>query len=75
MSVYVVTGCAGFIGSHLSEALLAGGHRVIGVDAFRDYYDPDLKRDNLRRIGSDEDFCLVECDLANADVHEAGGLV
>ena len=37
---YVVTGAAGFIGSHLAEALLAAGHEVVGIDSFTDYYDP-----------------------------------
>jgi UDP-glucuronate 4-epimerase len=43
---YVVTGAAGFIGSHLSEALLADGHDVVAVDSFNDYYDPALKEEN-----------------------------
>ncbi|HUZ82677.1 MAG TPA: NAD-dependent epimerase/dehydratase family protein [Gaiellaceae bacterium] len=45
---YVVTGAAGFIGSHLSEALLAAGHEVAGIDCFTDYYDPALKEQNAR---------------------------
>jgi UDP-glucuronate 4-epimerase len=43
---YVVTGAAGFIGSHLSEALIARGHDVVGVDCFTDYYDLALKEEN-----------------------------
>jgi UDP-glucuronate 4-epimerase len=43
---YVVTGAAGFIGSHLAEALLAAGHHVVGIDSFTDYYDPRLKKEN-----------------------------
>ena len=43
----LVTGCAGFIGSHLCERLLRAGHRVVGVDALTTYYDPDLKVGNL----------------------------
>lgn len=47
---YVVTGAAGFIGSHLSEALLEAGHEVAGVDCFTDYYDPSLKEENARGL-------------------------
>ncbi len=47
MSRFLVTGAAGFIGSHLCEALLAGGETVLGVDSFTDYYDPARKRANL----------------------------
>jgi UDP-glucuronate 4-epimerase len=43
---YVVTGAAGFIGSHLAEALIARGHDVVGVDCFTDYYDLALKEEN-----------------------------
>ena len=43
----VVTGCAGFIGSHLAEALLALGCEVTGVDSLTDYYDSAQKRENL----------------------------
>ena len=45
---YVVTGAAGFIGSHLTEALLADGHDVVAVDSFTRYYDPALKEENAR---------------------------
>jgi UDP-glucuronate 4-epimerase len=47
---YVVTGAAGFIGSHLSEALLAAGHEVVGVDCFTDYYDPSEKEENAHGL-------------------------
>src|SRR5262249_4825170 len=47
---YAVTGAAGFIGSHLAEALVAAGHDVIGFDSFTDYYDPALKEDNARGL-------------------------
>jgi len=43
---YLVTGAAGFIGSHLAEALQADGHEVVGIDCFSDYYDPALKEEN-----------------------------
>jgi UDP-glucuronate 4-epimerase len=47
---YVVTGSAGFIGSHLAESLLAADHDVVGIDCFTDYYDPSLKEENARGI-------------------------
>jgi UDP-glucuronate 4-epimerase len=47
---YVVTGAAGFIGSNLSEALIARGHEVVGVDCFTDYYDPALKEENAAAL-------------------------
>jgi len=43
---YLVTGAAGFIGSHLTEALVADGHEVVAVDSFTDYYDPAQKEEN-----------------------------
>ena len=45
-----VTGAAGFIGSHLAEALAASGHEVVGYDSFTDYYDPALKEENARGL-------------------------
>jgi nucleoside-diphosphate-sugar epimerase len=65
---YLVTGAAGFIGSHLAEALLAGGHEVVGIDCVTDYYDPALKEQNaegldLRRI----DLAADELDFAGFD--------
>jgi UDP-glucuronate 4-epimerase len=62
----LVTGCAGFIGSHTTERLLADGHRVRGVDCFTDNYEPDLKRENLT-FADDPAFELVEDDLVTAD--------
>jgi UDP-glucuronate 4-epimerase len=47
---YVVTGAAGFIGSHLSEALIERGHEVVPVDSFTDYYDPALKEENAAAL-------------------------
>jgi nucleoside-diphosphate-sugar epimerase len=43
---YLVTGAAGFIGSHLADALIERGHEVVAVDCFTDYYGPELKEDN-----------------------------
>jgi UDP-glucose 4-epimerase len=61
---YVVTGAAGFVGSHLAETLLADGHEVLGVDAFTDYYDPERKRENARELDVLEaDLVAVELDV------------
>ncbi|MFN2370467.1 MAG: NAD-dependent epimerase/dehydratase family protein [Candidatus Krumholzibacteriia bacterium] len=68
----VVTGCAGFIGSTVTEALLALGCRVTGVDALTDYYDPALKRENLAGFRDHPDFTFVERHLEDLD---AAGLL
>ncbi len=47
---YVVTGAAGFIGSHLAEALQEQGHDVVGIDCFTDYYDLQVKAENARAL-------------------------
>jgi UDP-glucuronate 4-epimerase len=64
----LVTGCAGFIGSHLSERLIADGWSVIGVDAFTDYYERSAKEDNVAGLADEAGFSLVEADLATADL-------
>jgi nucleoside-diphosphate-sugar epimerase len=64
----VVTGAAGFIGSHLSERLLADGHEVVGVDSFTDYYDRADKQRNLRDAMAHKSFSFEEVDIADGDV-------
>lgn len=64
----LVTGVAGFIGSHLAERLIADGYEVIGVDAFTEYYDRRLKDSNLACLRTRPGFRLVEADLATADL-------
>ena len=64
----LVTGAAGFIGSHLCEALLARGHQVVGVDCFTDYYDRAAKESNLRMALAEAGFRLVEADLVDVDL-------
>lgn len=68
MTRALVTGAAGFIGSTLTDRLLAEGVRVIGVDAFTDYYDPALKRRNLAGALAHPAFTLLELDLSSADL-------
>ncbi len=66
----VVTGAAGFIGSHLTEALLAAGHTVVGIDAFTPYYDRTLKWGNLSAARAHPRFRLVSTDLNGLDLGE-----
>ena len=64
----LVTGAAGFIGSHLCETLVGRGFEVTGVDSFSDYYDPAIKRRNVRGLLAGPRFRLLELDLSNADL-------
>jgi nucleoside-diphosphate-sugar epimerase len=64
----IVTGCAGFIGSHLTESLLADGHRVLGVDCFNDNYERRDKLLNLEQAQSWTSFEFVPIDLARGDL-------
>jgi UDP-glucose 4-epimerase len=65
---YVVTGCAGFIGSHLVEAILARGDHVTGVDSFSDYYSREAKETNLGALRGRSGFRFVQADLAIDDL-------
>jgi UDP-glucuronate 4-epimerase len=73
LSSYLVTGAAGFIGSHVCDALLARGDHVVGLDNFNLYYDPARKRANIAEIGGaghSGTFDLVEGDIRDADLLE-----
>jgi UDP-glucuronate 4-epimerase len=61
----LLTGAAGFIGSHLAERLLADGHEVVGVDNFDPFYSPAEKRLNLAKATAHPAFRLVEADCAD----------
>jgi len=64
----LVTGAAGFIGSHLAEELVARGYRVIGVDAFVDFYPRSMKEANLTKLCQAPTFQFIEADLRTADL-------
>ena len=58
----LVTGCAGFIGFHLTKALLANGNMVVGLDNLNNYYDVSLKKNRLKKI-VDKNFTFIKADL------------
>ncbi len=65
----LVTGVAGFIGSHLAQRLLEQGHEVLGVDCFTRAYDLALKQANVGQLRENEKFRFVRGDLAEMDLH------
>ncbi|HET8760368.1 MAG TPA: NAD-dependent epimerase/dehydratase family protein [Nitrospiria bacterium] len=71
MPTVLVTGNAGFIGSHLTERLLALGHSVVGFDNFDPFYDPAIKRKNLAIVTSHPHFTFVEGDLRRREQVDA----
>ncbi|MBO1222043.1 NAD-dependent epimerase [Staphylococcus nepalensis] len=62
----LITGVAGFIGSHLAKKLINQGHHVIGIDSINDYYSVSLKKDRLESIGK-ENFSFYKLKLENYD--------
>ena len=65
--MHIVTGCAGFIASHVTKQLLDSGERVVGVDNLNDAYDPELKRWRLDELLQFDQFSLVEADVASRE--------
>src|SRR5437870_893198 len=66
----LVTGAAGFIGSHLCERLLQAGHDVVGVDAFIPYYPRSVKESNLTVASGSRQFRFQELDLRRESLEE-----
>jgi UDP-glucose 4-epimerase len=66
----LVTGCAGFIGSHLVEKLLREKHEVVGIDSFNDYYKREIKKRNIKGFIDNENFRFIEGDINNIDLSE-----
>lgn len=67
----LVTGAAGFIGSSLTDRLLAGGHAVVGLDCYDDFYDPAIKEANLRRARESKRFREVRGDIRDRALLDA----
>jgi UDP-glucose 4-epimerase len=59
----LLTGVAGFIGSHLAERLIKEGHKVVGVDCFTDYYPREFKESNIKKLRSDSSFEFHDADI------------
>jgi UDP-glucose 4-epimerase len=65
----MVTGGAGFIGSHLSERLIKEGHDVLGIDCFIDYYPRRLKEENLKGLLTSTNFTFIEKNILDLDLN------
>ena len=66
----LVTGVAGFIGSHLAERLIKEGHKVVGVDCFTDYYARSIKEENIKGLLNEPHFTFFEVNLLEANLRE-----
>lgn len=70
MKINLVTGVAGFIGSHLAETLLNQDKKVIGIDEFNDYYDPKFKQKNVKNFISHPNFTLINSKIQAVNLGE-----
>jgi nucleoside-diphosphate-sugar epimerase len=68
MSMVVITGCSGFIGSHLTEALLQAGNEVIGIDCLTDYYPTGIKEGNIKGFLGHRNFTFLRKDILDMDL-------
>lgn len=66
----LVTGAAGFIGSHLSEKLINEGHKVIGIDCFIDYYSKKIKENNMKKLLKNKNFKFINKNIINLNLKE-----
>ena len=67
MTRAIITGAAGFIGSHLSEKLLAEGYTIVGIDNFDPWYEPKIKQQNIESPLKHKNFSLIEADIRSFD--------
>ena len=63
--IYLVTGCAGFIGYNVVKKLLSNSDKVIGIDNLNSYYDVKLKKSRLKILSKNKNFKFIKCDLVN----------
>lgn len=63
----LITGCAGFIGSHTTHALLKNGYNVIGIDDLNDFYNPEWKKQNLAKFQNETNFTYHRLDITNQE--------
>lgn len=68
MKTAIVTGVAGFIGSHLAERLIKENYKVIGIDCYTDHYSKKIKKNNLKKCLKSKNFIFLEKDIMNLDL-------
>jgi UDP-glucose 4-epimerase len=69
----LVTGCAGFVGSHIAEGILRQGHEVIGIDNLDPYYSPELKKKNLESLRQNRGFKFISGSILDKSVLKKAG--